>query len=461
MEICHQNISITEEDYTKNLYTHASWSFVVIFVPLVAAFGIVSNCSFIFVVYRVKSMRNVTNIYLINLAIADCSLLIAASIQYIGDYIISPKYDLHFSFYTAFGCSVPNFLIYLSYNASLWTITLVSFERYLATCHIFWHRLVANKSRAIRLVLLVWIISLIFGGLATPYTPINICVLDANDTVIEHLPYCDFVCNWCEGALYLTDCILFSIALIVNITMYCLIIHKLSNAKPLPESTHHCNGSNSRRNLEKSIKTRNAVAKMLIINGCVFFICLTPFSIANIESIFQYFHGSVFADQFVGHLGWAGRVLFLLNSALNPLLYNVSNPRYRAAFQESFSLKETRRIKRYMSLTGGGSIRTSLTNAGSLRTSLTGVKPFRKTSTTSQTSMAGGGPLRKISTTSKSSGSDDDVSPLRKISDESQPSVTGVGPFRKISTASQSSVTAVDLVRKISTPSQSSQETKM
>ena len=122
--------------------TSRTWSFVVIlFVPLVTSFGIFSNCSFIFTVYRVRIMRNITNMYLVNLAITDSCLLIAAFSQYIGDYIVSPDYDLSFSFHTAFGCSVPSFLLYLCRYASWWTVTLVSLERDLAICQIFWHRL--------------------------------------------------------------------------------------------------------------------------------------------------------------------------------------------------------------------------------------------------------------------------------------------------------------------------------
>ena len=86
------------EELEESIYSTASWIFVLIFVPVVAMFGILCNTAFIFVVYRVKFMRSITNIYLVNLAIADSSLLIAAFSQYIGDYIISPLYDFRVFF---------------------------------------------------------------------------------------------------------------------------------------------------------------------------------------------------------------------------------------------------------------------------------------------------------------------------------------------------------------------------
>ena len=320
-------------------YTWSSWSFVVIFVPLIAAFGIFSNCAFVFVVFRVKSMRNVTNIYLVNLAFADSSLLLAAFSQYLGDYIVSPEYDMRFSFHTIFGCAAPNFLIYLCYYASLWTVTLVSLERYLAICHTFWHRMITNKGRAIRMVCLVWVISSLFAFLAAPYTPIQMCVVPSDNitTRVLTIPYCEFACDKCAGALYLTDCFQFFIALFANVIMYSLIVYQLSRTDFATESNSNSTGGNGNN---RALQTRNAVAKMLIINGVIFFICLSPFSIANIESIFAFFGGSVFDTAFVNHLGWIGRVLFLVNSSLNPLVYSASNPRYRSAFLQAFGVKE-------------------------------------------------------------------------------------------------------------------------
>ena len=323
-------------DLDDYMYSWPSWFFVVIFVPLVASFGVFSNCAFIFAVYRVRIMRSITNMYLVNLAIADSCLLIAALSQYIGDYIVSPDYDLRFSFHTTFGCSVPNFLIYLCYYASLWTVTLVSLERYLAICHTFWHRLISTKKRALRMIAVVWLIALVFSGFAAPYTPITLCLKSSasNDSlIVRQIPYCEFSCQSCAGILYITDLIQFFFAMTSNITMYTLIIYKLGKTEfPTGDES-------STVESRRAQQTRNAVARMLIINGVLFFICLTPFSIANLESICKLFDISIFSQVFVNHLGWIGRVLFLVNSTLNPLVYSASNRRYRMAFRQAFGFR--------------------------------------------------------------------------------------------------------------------------
>ena len=331
MDECTEKVPF--EVLSNSTYSTASWAFVLIFVPLVAFFGILGNTAFIFVVYRVKFMQSITNIYLVNLALADCSLLITAFSQYIGDYIISPVYDLRFSFHSAFGCSLPNFLIYLCYYASLWTVTLVSIERYFAICHTFWHRLVSSKERSIRMVVAVWIISLLFSGLAAPYTPITICTVSSDNSsfqVLQTIPYCEFYCHWCSIALYFTDVLQFIIALVINIVVYALILRSLTkSAIPMELETH---GEN------RATKTRNTVARMLVTNGIIFFICLFPFSISNIDSISMYYGTPLFDITVRYPLAWAGRVLFLVNSATNPLIYNATNPRYRFAFKQAFGI---------------------------------------------------------------------------------------------------------------------------
>ena len=334
MTNCFDNI--TDDKSSVYEYTVASRAFVTVFVPLVVVVGILSNSAFILVVYRVKFMQNVTNIYLVNLAIADCFLLFAAFTQYIGDYIVSPNYDLRFSFYSSFGCSMPNFLIYLCYYASLWTVTLVSVERYLAICHTFWHRIVSNYKRAVRMVGVVWIISLLFASLSAPYASVTICAVSANNTALitAEFIYCQFSCELCAGALYVTDLIQFLIAMFLNLTMYILIVCHLSKSTiAVAEDVTQA---------ERAIQTRNAVAKMLIINGVLFFICLFPFSLLNMENIAERFKFSIFSKPFVIYSSWIGRVLFLLNSVSNPFVYNASNPRYRLAFQQTFICRKAK-----------------------------------------------------------------------------------------------------------------------
>ena len=298
-----------------------SWFLVFIFVPLVTVFGTFWNSAFIFVVYRVKTMRTITNIFLVNLAVADSSLLIVAFSQYIGSYNNSSA--LNFSFYSVAGCTLPNFLVYLCYYASVWTITLVSIERYLAVCRPVWYRRINDKGRAFPTICAAWIVSVLFSSFTMPYTTVlEYCIVSLDDNlIVERKPTCSRNCKWCDVTLHSTDLLQFLISLLANIILFSLIVRSL----------------NAKLSMKKSNHVRNSVIKMLIINGIIFFICLTPFSILNVVNLCNAFGLVSFSTPFITLLYWIGRVFFLLNSAMNPIVYNITNPVYRAAFKQTFN----------------------------------------------------------------------------------------------------------------------------
>ena len=317
----------------KESHTKLSWTMCLIFGPLVTAFGVVFNCTFIYVVYRVKTMRTITNIFLVNLAIADSSLLIVTFAQNIGSYVNSPVYDMGFSFNNVFGCVTPNFLIYLCYYASLWTVTLVSVERYFGVCHLLWHRYMRSTRRAVYMVLASWFISALFASPTMPHAMVEkVCVISQEDgEIISSFRNCLRDCVNCSTTLYATDLVQFVIALVVNIVLYSFIVRKL-NKTTIPNEDLEL-----RNTIKKVVHSRrNSVATMLIVNGIVFFVCLMPFSIANVYSLFGWYLGWLEWNETIKNpLKWIGRVLFLLNSALNPFIYNATNPRYRLAFKQA------------------------------------------------------------------------------------------------------------------------------
>ena len=330
MAQCERNVTSVEA--LDDQYLTVSWSVILIFVPVVTAFGLLFNSAFIFVVYHVNAMHTITNVFLVNLAIADFSLLAIGFSQYIGSYANSPIYYLGFSFYTVFGCIAPNFLIYLCYYASLWTITLVSVERYLAVCHPLWHRHVKSTRRALRLVVATWIISVLFAIPTIPKKYIQtICVFssDIGSEIVELIPRCRDKCESCNVVLYITDLLQFVIALIVSVVLYSLIVRRLTKSTRL----HRVQRNKSQMTAHPM---RNTVARMVIVNAIVFFVCLTPFAIVNVYNLRYAFKLSTFDSIIKLPLLWVGRVLFLLNSALNPIVYNATNSKYRLAFKEVF-----------------------------------------------------------------------------------------------------------------------------
>lgn len=122
--------------------------------------GVVGNISTCIVISKNKSMHTATNYYLFSLAISDFLLLLSGVPQEV--------YSIWFKWPYVFGeifCVARGLIAETSANATVLTITSFTVERYLAICHPFLQHTMSKLSRAVRLILIVWIISI---GLAVP-----------------------------------------------------------------------------------------------------------------------------------------------------------------------------------------------------------------------------------------------------------------------------------------------------
>ena len=82
--------------------------------------------------------------------------------------------------------------------------------------------------------------------------------------------------------------------------------------------------------------TRNQVARMVVLNGLVFFLCQVPFQISN---IYIYSNSTILTKSEEVSLLWAARLLGGINASINPLIYTAANSKYRRAFRQTFRLR--------------------------------------------------------------------------------------------------------------------------
>ncbi|XP_072033344.1 neuromedin U receptor homolog nmur-2-like [Amphiura filiformis] len=282
------------------------------FVPLIFTFGLFWNLALLFVVYRVKSMRNTTNFYLSNLAVSDAALLVTGGVH----------------------CLVSEMAIRLFYYASVFIIWLVTYDRYLAICHPMKHLVIKGKRRTVTMIVAIWIISSLMSILAYPYKEVvHICVDWPDEsqyrTLSSSFPRCGFA--KLGDSILLTWQFLelgqFTLAVVTCTYMFIRITYTLS--------------TRSNPNIAETSTVRNQIARMLILNGTVFFLCLVPFQLTHVNRIFLSLTNNILINpKILPGILWLGRVTMLINSSINPILYNVSNATYRAAFAEAFGRKK-------------------------------------------------------------------------------------------------------------------------
>ncbi|CAF93037.1 unnamed protein product, partial [Tetraodon nigroviridis] len=122
----------------------------VLLVLLVCGLGIVGNAMVVLVVLTSRHMRTPTNCYLVSLAAADLTVLVAAGLPNVsrslsGTWVFGQA-----------GCRAITYLQYLGINASSCSISAFTLERYMAICHPMRAQAVCTVARAKRILAGLW-----------------------------------------------------------------------------------------------------------------------------------------------------------------------------------------------------------------------------------------------------------------------------------------------------------------
>lgn len=96
----------------------------VFLVVLVCGVGIIGNIMVVLVVLTTRHMRTPTNCYLVSLAVADLTVLVAAGLPNISESLMATWV------YGQAGCLGITYLQYLGINVSSCSITAFTVERY-------------------------------------------------------------------------------------------------------------------------------------------------------------------------------------------------------------------------------------------------------------------------------------------------------------------------------------------
>ena len=308
-----------------------------IIIPIIIVIGGLSNLAFMYMVIKLPRMHTITNFYLVNIAFADLILGVVVPAMYISTFFLSPiTHDIPFD--NKIFCYSGFFLSYLGYLASMGNVTLVSFERYLAVCKPLVHLRVQNKKRTLRMVIVVWIVSLVIGavGALGKGNSQVFCLQWPDDPKYDVLPQTLRTCvAMGTGMVYVVytlvpevvEFVTFIAALIPNIIFYTYILRALSSRDVVSESGKD----------DQKTQIRNQVARVLVINGIIFFITQSPFRLKNINVFVEGITGTgILTKKLADTVTLVGRGGLFLNSAVNSFVYAFSSSFYRDGFKEVF-----------------------------------------------------------------------------------------------------------------------------
>ena len=281
------------------------------------------------VLVYVREMHTITNFYLGNLAIADLMTLLLTSIRYFRQFYGSRGFVKAENIESSVWCTLDKAVPHVFFFASVGFVTLVSLERFLAVCFPIKYRNANSKARAIKYVTFTWILAIATTGVMLPawWKVTRFCVVwdtqERNESATIY-SYCDAAGPAFSKVHALVEMVFFYANFGISALFYIMILTRLQK-RQIPGAS---------RSMQLQAKTsRNQVARMVILNGSVFFLCLAPFQIYNI--IF-YSNSTILTKSVEGNLLWTSRLLSRINSSVNPVIYTAANLKYRRAFHQTF-----------------------------------------------------------------------------------------------------------------------------
>lgn len=315
------------------------------FFPLLILIGFIGNFAFLLVLIVIKEMRTVTNFYLANLAIADLLFLGTQSYDIFVGYILSPDVKSQ-AYQTTIGCGLLFTILFMSHFASVGFVFLVSLERYLAICWPMKHRLVVAKGRTMKLIIASWLFGLVFSAaLIAPHWFVlgKLCVIWPEENPrYEGLPSiiktaCLPIHEFYSSFPNMAQTIPYTVTLITSIYMYSRIVQVLHARVSNSSLTDSMAGGSSDR---QAHIVRNQVARLLIVNGIVFFSCHFPYFFLRFNDAILAFSNDRVGLKFTPSQWWVAfwvnRALGSTNSIINPIIYSFTNARYRQSFKTLF-----------------------------------------------------------------------------------------------------------------------------
>ncbi|XP_015590920.1 allatostatin-A receptor isoform X2 [Cephus cinctus] len=282
---------------------------VSVVVPLlfgvIGILGLVGNSLVVVVVAANPGMRSTTNLLIINLAIADLLFVIFCIPFTATDFVM---------LFWPFGniwCKGVQYLIIVTACASVYTLVLMSLDRYLAVVHPIASMSVRTEAHAFLAICIIWVVIL------TASIPVIIIHgEDSYNSTSQTLTACRILpeFNWplFQLTFFLSSYIV-PLALICGLYI-CMLLRLWRGAHVSAESR----------------RGKKRVTRLVLVVVGVFAICWCPLQIILVSKSLEHYPLTPTAVmvQIVSH------VLAYTNSCVNPILYAFLSDNFRKAFRK-------------------------------------------------------------------------------------------------------------------------------
>ncbi|XP_072318943.1 somatostatin-like receptor F_48D10.1 [Eucyclogobius newberryi] len=271
--------------------------------------GLVGNTLAIYVILRYAKMKTVTNIYILNLAVAD-------ELYILGLPFLTTQNVLSYWPFGSFMCRVVMTADSMNQFTSIFCLTVMSIDRYLAVVH----PIRSTKWRHPRVAKLVsaavWALSfivvlpvVIFSDVQETFNSCNMIWPEPKDV-------------WSTAFILYTATVGFFGPLLIICLCYLLIVIKVKS-------------SSARAGVTKRRRSERKVTRMVVVIVVVFVLCWLPFFIINIVNLVVIIPES----SATAGIYFFAVILSYANSCANPVLYGFLSDNFKQSFRKVLCVK--------------------------------------------------------------------------------------------------------------------------
>ncbi|XP_039541159.1 somatostatin receptor type 5 isoform X1 [Pimephales promelas] len=277
--------------------------------------GLTGNTLAIYVVLRYAKMKTVTNIYILNLAVAD-------ELYILGLPFLTTQNVLSYWPFGSFLCRVVMTADSLNQFTSIFCLTVMSIDRYLAVVHPIrstrWRRPRVAKAVSAAVWAFSFVVVLpvvIFSDVQDMFNSCNMSWPEPRDV-------------WSTAFILYTATLGFFGPLLVICMCYLLIVVKVKS-------------SGARAGFTKRRRSERKVTRMVVIIVVVFVLCWLPFYIINIVNlVFILPENSVMVGVY-----FFAVILSYANSCANPLLYGFLSDNFKQSFRKVLCVRKANGVE--------------------------------------------------------------------------------------------------------------------
>uniref|UniRef100_A0AAN0LPN2 Tachykinin-like peptide receptor 99D n=1 Tax=Polyphagotarsonemus latus TaxID=1204166 RepID=A0AAN0LPN2_9ACAR len=303
-----------QDSYSRELWQVIFWSFIFGFMVIIATTG---NLIVIMIVLLNKQMRTITNLFIVNLSIAD---IMVSTMNVIFNFV----YMLNgYWWFGSTYCKVSNFIAIMSVAASVFTLMAISIDRYIAIVYPLKPRM--SLMTTLNIAIGIWCASSLLSA------PNFIFSITQQETLPNGEIKIICLIKWPDGVApgskfdYFYNLAVLILTYFIPITLMALTYFRVGTVLWGSQTI----GEYTAKQVQ-SIQSKRKIVKMLILVLCIFAVCWLPY---HIYFIIQHHLPEItnfkYAQQIYLVLYW----LAMSNSMYNPFIYCWMNNRFRRGFR--------------------------------------------------------------------------------------------------------------------------------